>query len=362
MANGKQQTTRIGPVKTAVLLITAMLVMLSGIDKIGAAPLVHNTLATYSTAKGKVIMTKGDVITIRIDEKDWPAEMGDAVKVSFSVDGEVIPVGTWRVNIVKEGGIIEAVPYEVQGKPNIGMDAIIHTQTGKLKAAKEPKPPLKGTDYVSGEKEPRKKSLDEALASYSRTAVPINLGRLGKSLSYESGTIQIYPDKVEMTARGGEGSECCTLKLSDEFFTNFYATVRVRVDTTSHKHYLAGILYGAKSGDVIKTDSIMGVTAYKYGIESWIHVYRRTTKGKPWDTVIGKRTIEYYKQADSIPAPGVLALVKAGRTCRIFWDGEEIGAWEETILSNDHLWLVFTPVAKGETTATFEDIRIYRLQ
>jgi S1-C subfamily serine protease len=68
-------------------------------------------------------MIRGDVITVQIHEKDWPVEFKDIVKVSFSVDGEVIPVGTWRVNIVKEGGIIEAVPYEVQGKPSIGMDA-----------------------------------------------------------------------------------------------------------------------------------------------------------------------------------------------------------------------------------------------
>ena len=175
--------------KIVVVLITAILVILLVIDKIGAAPSVQNAFTavggfegvisakppqtytpavgskvdvlktagggrvmlasgpvqssqkgekpltyseafpasgiktTYSTAKGKVIMTRGDVITVQIDEKDWPVEMGDAVKVSFSVDGEVIPVGTWRVNIVKEGGIVEAVPYEIQGKPSIGLDA-----------------------------------------------------------------------------------------------------------------------------------------------------------------------------------------------------------------------------------------------
>jgi hypothetical protein len=30
--------------------------------------------------------------------------------------------------------------------------------------------------------------------------------------------------------------------------------------------------------------------------------------------------------------------------------------------NNDYLWLVFTPVVKDKTPATFEDIRIYRLQ
>jgi len=189
MANGKKQNTRKLPVKIAVVLITAALVILSVIDQIGTAssfqsaftavgsfegviiakppqpymPAVGSKVdvlktagggrvmlasgpvqssqkeektltyseafpasgikTTYSTSKGKVIMTRGDVITVQIDEKDWPVEFGDAVKVSFSVDGEVIPVGTWRVNIVKQGGIVEAVPYEIQGKPSIGLDA-----------------------------------------------------------------------------------------------------------------------------------------------------------------------------------------------------------------------------------------------
>jgi len=307
-------------------------------------------------------MTKGDVITVRIDEKDWPVEVGDAVKVSFSVDGELIHVGKWRVSNIKEGGIVEALPYEIHGKPSIGMDAIIHTQTGRTKAKKEPKLHQKEKEQASVDKEPRKKSLEEALASYSQTAVPINLSGLGRSLSCESGTIQIHPNKVEMTARGGLDSECCTLRLSDELFTNFYATVKVRVDTTSHKHFLAGILYGNKSEDVIKTDSIMGVTAFKYGLESWIHVYRRTTKGKPWNTILGKKISEHYQETNPNPAPGILALVKTGRICRVFWNGEEMGTWEEPIISNDYLWIAFTPVVKGKTSATFEDIRIYRLQ
>jgi hypothetical protein len=92
---------------------------------------------TYSAAKGRVIMTRGDVITVRIDEKDWPVEFGDAVKVSFSVDGEVIPVGTWRVNIVKEGGIVEAIPYEVQGKPSVGLDAHVVSRE-RPKVTKKP--------------------------------------------------------------------------------------------------------------------------------------------------------------------------------------------------------------------------------
>ncbi len=314
------------------------------------------------TARGKVIMTRGDVITVRIDEKDWPADEGDAVKVSYTVDGEAIQVGTWRISAVKEGGTVDALPFEIKGQPNIGMDALVYSRSGRPGTGKEPAPAQKEKEPASIEKGAGKRSIEDALASYSRTTVPVNVGGLGKSVRCESGTIEFHADKIEMTAKGGKNYECCTVKLSDELLSDFYATVKVRVDTTSHKDYIAGIMYGNKTGDVIKTDSIIGVTAFKYGLESWVNVYRRTAEGKPWNHILGTKTSGDYGKTDPDPAPGTLALVKTGRTCRIFWNGEEMGTWEEPIISHDHLWLVFSPVVKGKTTATFEDIHIYRLR
>ena len=47
-----------------------------------------------------MIMTRGGMITIRLDAKQLAAKKGDIAEVSFLVSGEVIPVGTWRVSTI----------------------------------------------------------------------------------------------------------------------------------------------------------------------------------------------------------------------------------------------------------------------
>ena len=214
-------------------------------------------------------MTRGDMITIRMDEKKRPAAKGDIAQLSYSVDGEVIPVGTWRVSTVKEDGMVEAEPVEIEGKPNIGMDAVLFAREGRPEAAgkKEPSPEEKGStvsqqpaqtgrEEISVEKEAKPKSIEETLASYSKAAVPITFYGLGESVPCESGTARIHREKIEMTASGDKNKDYCTLRMSDTNLENFYATVKVSVNTASHNDFIIGIIYGDKSGDSIKTDSV----------------------------------------------------------------------------------------------------------
>ena len=222
-------------------------------------------------AKGSVIMIRGDVVTIRLDQKERPASIGDRVELSYSVDGEVIPVGTWRVSVLKEDGTLEAEPVEMKGKPNIGMDAVLFAKEERPQPVEKPKPSEKekgsatyqqpepkGKEKTSAEKEPKPKSLDEILASYSKTAVPISLTGAGESLPCDSDTIRIHKDKVEMSASGESKWEHCIFKVSDELFKNFFATFKLTVDTNSHHHFHAGIVYGIKPGGVHESDSIRG--------------------------------------------------------------------------------------------------------
>jgi hypothetical protein len=85
-----------------------------------------------SGASGKVIMLRGQDVTIQLDKGQPEAAEGDIVELSFSAGGEVIPVGTWRVSVVKGGGIVEAKPLDPKGKPNIGMDAFIRVKSRKV--------------------------------------------------------------------------------------------------------------------------------------------------------------------------------------------------------------------------------------
>ena len=75
-----------------------------------------DTKKKFSKAEGKVIMIRGDVIHIRMNDRTQSATEGDYVKLSYTVDGEVIPVGTWRVSSVKDGGLLEALPIESEGQ------------------------------------------------------------------------------------------------------------------------------------------------------------------------------------------------------------------------------------------------------
>ena len=334
------------------------------------------------TGKGSVIMIRGDVVTIRLDQKKRSASIGDRVELSFSVDGEVIPVGTWRVSALKEDGTVEALPFEIKGQPNIGMDAILFAQEERPQTGQKLKPSEKEKgstvqpeinknerEKTPVEKEPKPKSIEEILASYSKTAVPIAFPGAGESLPCDSGTIRIHKDKVEMSASGESKWEPCIFKVSDELFKNFFATFKLTVDTNSHHHFHAGIVYGTKPGGVHESDSIRGnilalSSKTSTGLFKSSRFYLSHIKAKhPSKDGKGRgETIEKFLPGDSNPTPGLLALMKTDQTCRIFWNGEEIGSWEEGVVSNGHLWLEFMAHGKGTIRAAFEDIHIYRLQ
>jgi TPR repeat protein len=103
-----------------------------------------------SRASGKVIMLRGQDVTIQLDKGQPEAAEGDIVELSFSAGGEVIPVGTWCVSAVKGGGIVEAKPLDPKGKPNIGMDAQITLDPNRPKAKRST------LDSSTGEKSQKK--------------------------------------------------------------------------------------------------------------------------------------------------------------------------------------------------------------
>jgi hypothetical protein len=322
------------------------------------------------------------MITIRLDEKRRPAAKGDIAELSFSVADEVISVGTWRVSAVKEDGTVEAEPVEIEGKPNIGMEAVLYSREGRPEAAGKQEPsaaekgsatdqqPIQtGKEKTSIEKESKSKSIEETLASFSKAAVPITFPGTNESFPCESGKIRIDREKIEMTASGGAENDFCTLRMSDNNLENFYATAKVSLNTDSHNDFMIGFIYGDKSGGLIKPDSVIVTLSQmsskvrksfftsKITLLAWVAASRRSTQGKGHNRIVEK----FLPGKPSNPTPGILGFLKTGQKCRIFWNGEDMGSWEEPILSNGYLWLAFTPVVKGKATATFEEIRIFRL-
>jgi len=104
------------------LFTTALILVLLG----GYPPesLLEET-ASPAALSGKVVMMQGRNITVRVDSGARKTRAGDRVELSFTVDGETIPVGSWQVTVVGDDGLVEAEPLEAGGEPNIDMDARI---------------------------------------------------------------------------------------------------------------------------------------------------------------------------------------------------------------------------------------------
>jgi TPR repeat protein len=88
----------------------------------------HGAQIVLSEVKGSVIMLRGNDVTIRLIEEGRPVEARDRVELSYSVDGELIRVGTWRVSAVREDGTVDAELFDGRGEPSIGMDALVFVQ------------------------------------------------------------------------------------------------------------------------------------------------------------------------------------------------------------------------------------------
>jgi len=348
----------------------------------GEAPTAKPEKMKQTGASGKVIMMRGRDITIQLDKGQPQAAVGDMVELSFTTDGVVIPVGTWRVSALKDDWIVEATPLNSEGEPNIDMDAVLSSGSRTPKVEKKFEPANKGKKTLTDKKkatnvekktpvkkESGPKTIKEELALFSRINVTRNFMALGKSVKCVSGKVRIHTDKIEMIAKGGEKNDFCTLEISGDSLKNFYASVRITAGAASHKNFMAGIIYGSKTGNKIKPDSIIAVisqmaTKVSKGLfESyistiaWVAANRRTGRGKSHEKI----TRKFLPDTPPDPTQGVFEFLKTGQKCRILWKGVEMGAWEEQVIEEGRLWLAFTPVTKGKATAVFEDIQIYRL-
>jgi hypothetical protein len=160
-------------------------------------------------------------------------------------------------------------------------------------------------------------------------------------------------------------------RISDVALESFYATVKVSVNTASNNDFAAAIIYGDQSGDTRKTGyvradirqmsnrsckGLFGLFDCRTNLLASVSVAGILTKGKS-DTGMN----EHLPYSESNPTPGMLAFLKKGHQCRVFWNGKEMGSWEEHVISNGYLWIAFVPMKTGEASATFEDISIYRL-
>lgn len=80
---------------------------------------------------GKVIATRGDSLTIKIDTGPTP-RVGDKVEISFGIGEDKVPVGIWHVTSI-EGSIVSADVESKYGDATLDMNATIYSSSAVLK-------------------------------------------------------------------------------------------------------------------------------------------------------------------------------------------------------------------------------------
>ena len=93
----------------------------------------RKTPPTPPCAIGKVIMKRGQNVTIKLGKVHEAVAIDDIVKLSYSFGDDKIEVGTWRVTKINANGTVEADPKKSieNGEPNINMDAQIFSSGKK---------------------------------------------------------------------------------------------------------------------------------------------------------------------------------------------------------------------------------------
>lgn len=347
-------------------------------------------MASENILQGKVAGIQGDKIKITY-EGNYAPNVADPAEIGFKLGEDFIPVeGEWKiVEVSPEFALAKAEGSRV-GTPAIDYLVIIHSKNPILRANLTKENILKTTDKISNAvpdgktespggiaevktpvpEEPKTETVEEILASFTRTAVNKDFSAPGSYVSCESGKIRTGTESVEMTASGGEKNDFCVFKISSEPLDNFYAAVNITVNTASHYDFMAGIIYGAVIEGRIKPDSIIAVASQmsnkvsggglfksRTSLLAWVGAYRRSNQGKGHKMIVEK----FLPDIQSNPTPGILEFVKTAKKSRIYWNGQEMGSWEELLISGGDMFLAFTPVVKGKTSVSFRDIQLYRL-
>lgn len=346
--------------------------------------------AEEASIQGRVILVNGQRVKIEY-EGEYIPNIGDTVEIGFKLGDDFIPVeGNWKIIETDKQFAWAQAEESDAGTPAVDYLAIIHPinlsaqpDSGAEKGIEIPDKisnavPDGKTESPGGiaevktpvPEESKAETVEEILASFTRTAVNKDFSAPGSYVSCESGKIRTGAESVEMTASGGEKNDFCVFKISSEPLDNFYAAVNITVNTASHYDFMAGIIYGAVIEGRIKPDSIIAVASQmsnkvsggglfksRTSLLAWVGAYRRSNQGKGHKMIVEK----FLPDIQSNPTPGILEFVKTAKKSRIYWNGQEMGSWEEPLISGGDMFLAFTPVVKGKTSVSFRDIQLYRL-
>jgi len=177
----------------------------------GEAPKALSEKMPSPIAIGKVLMTRGNHVTIQLSEGQSAVSKGDAVELSYSVDDIVIPVGKWRISAINQNGTLEAKPVEAETQPTIDMDALVFTSSPKKPESVKSKKELLKPDTLDTAKAERLKH-ESACSKGSADAC----SKLGFLYGTGKGVALDYYRAVELYRKacsGGSSMGCYNLGI-----------------------------------------------------------------------------------------------------------------------------------------------------
>jgi len=224
-----------------------------------------------SVAEGKVIMMRGKDVTIKLEDGQAQAAVGDEVELSFTTAGIEIPVGTWRVSALKEDSVVEATPSAPKGEPTIGMDARVFTNASSKQARvdskKEPVRP-DASNITAEDKSPLETAcLNGDANACNDLGVKYATGK-GATLNY-SRAVEFYRKACD----GGSASGCTDLGYMYENGHGVSKDEKMAVDCyrkgcdRGNAIGCANLGYMYKNGHGVKKDHKLAADFYQKGCD-----------------------------------------------------------------------------------------------
>jgi hypothetical protein len=319
-----------------------------------------------STPRGKVTMLRGDVVTIALDSgaSSMVPEPGDELRLQYTVAGESLVVGTWRVTGVGGDNTVEAEPVELIQPPSIGYQAVFLPKA-------EPATPVARTPPPSEEQPvdtPPASTSEHAAVGAGRTETDVTLDFSGMQDKTPCGlgSVRLHDSGLEMRASKGDTEEYCLYAIATQDLEHFRVSANLEVDG---KDFMVGFAYGnlkdptadtmmaylatmnTKVGSGRKRDEVWG---------AWLGSISVTRQGRSDTGFMKDPWFEEDDPSDN-PTPGTLEFTKDGPDCSLSWNGEQFLAWREDEIQAGMVGIMFKPIDGRRNIAAFSAISVKRL-
>lgn len=325
-----------------------------------------------STPRGTVTMLHGSTVTIALDTaaSSETVEQDDMLELFYTIDGEAIKVGTWKVSTVKNDRTVEAEPFNAIGQPSIGYQAIFLPREEK-----NTPPPVVVSERKKEDTSPptdTPSDIPKEHIEWQETDVTRDFSQMDQRISCSIGTITVSGRQIEMEARKAEPELHCILPIAEEPLENFSVSFDIKVEGQS---FLAGLVFGdlsEPSSDILllflgtRTGTVSSGKWWEFKeneyTSAWLDSVYLQKKGKNY--IPRSEDFWYSRNGENgeNPSPGTLRFIKKGDQCSFFWNGEKLTSGKEKYIKKGRVGIMYKPISDRKGTAEFNNIVIKKLE